>query len=794
MNIKYTAEPTAQLFHADNSFVRGIMGPVGCTDTDTEYLSPTGWKRIGDYDGGEVAQWDTDGRISFVYPDYVEGPCKEMILFENANSISMCVSPNHRMPLYQFDGKFVVKTAETVEAKPSRHRVPVNFTPSNTVNSLTDAEVRLRVMIAADGHYPTTGNQCIITVRKDRKKDRVRELLAVNGIEWTEGVNEKRPTEVRFVFARPSFPKPLHESHNWYTATQHEFSILIDEMSHWDGLYNHEEVRFYTDKKEEADVIQFAAHAIGRISHIRWQDYREELWVKTYVVSVSRASSRRGVVGLRGDNVEIKRVKPRNGRQYCFTVPTSFWVARRDNKIFITGNSGKSVACTIEVVARALKQTPAPDGIRYSRWAAIRNTYPELKSTLIKTWEDWIPPTICPVKWDTPITARLKITDIGDGTGIDLEVIFLALDKPQDVKKLLSLELTGGWINEAKEVDPAVLTMLTSRVGRYPSKAKMGGASYWSGIIMDTNPMDEDHWYYRLAEEDRPQGYRFYRQPGALIYTTSKKYIPNPTAENINNLPNGHDYYMRQVGGKDHEWIKVYLMGEYGAVMDGKPVYPEYSDLSHCPDVEVKPLERSPLIVSFDFGLTPCCIIGQLSPRGQLVIIDELVSDNMGIRQFANEIVVPYLSSHYPKFSIHCTGDPAGVQRAQSNESTCMDELKDAGLPTEPAWTNEFIARREAVAGFLNKMVDGQPAFVLSHKCRMLRKGFLGGYCYKRTQVSGGRYKDKPDKNEYSHPHDALQYLALYLTEQRSRALKSSARRHSATTYKSAPMDDVAGY
>lgn len=155
---------------------------------------------------------------------------------------------------------------------------------------------------------------------------------------------------------------------------------------------------------------------------------------------------------------------------------------------------------------------------------------------------------------------------------------------------------------------------------------------------------------------------------------------------------------------------------------------------------------------------------------------------------------MPYLSSHYPKFSIHCTGDPAGVQRAQSNESTCMDELKAAGLPTEPAWTNEFIARREAVAGFLNKMVDGQPAFVLSHKCRMLRKGFLGGYCYKRTQVSGGRYKDKPDKNEYSHPHDALQYLALYLTEQRSRALKSSARRHNATTYKSAPMDDVAGY
>ena len=35
-------------------------------------------------------------------------------------------------------------------------------------------------------------------------------------------------------------------------------------------------------------------------------------------------------------------------------------------------------------------------------------------------------------------------------------------------------------------------------------------------------------------------------------------------------------------------------------------------------------------------------------------------------------------------------------------------------------------------------------------------KGFQGGYCYRRMQVSGERYDDKPDKNMYSHIHDAL--------------------------------------
>ncbi len=455
--------------------------------------------------------------------------------------------------------------------------------------------------------------------------------------------------------------------------------------------------------------------------------------------------------------------------------------------------SGKSVACCVEIIARALAQPPAPDGVRYSRWAAIRNTYPELKSTLIKTWEEWVPPTVAPIRWDVPITSRMKLSDIGDGTGLDLEVIFLALDRPQDVKKLLSLELTGGWINEAKEIDKSVLTMLTGRVGRYPSKIKMGGKQYWSGIIMDTNPMDEDHWYYSLAEEERPKGYRFFRQPGAVTFN-GKDYIPNPLAENIKNHTMGMDYYLRQIPGKDHEWIKVYLMGDYGAVMDGKPVYPEYSDLSHCPDTDVRPLEKVPIMLGWDFGLTPSCIIGQLSPRGQLIILDELVSEDMGIRQFANEIVVPYLSRHYTNFSIHSTGDPAGVQRAQSNESTCLDELKLAGIPTEPAWTNDFTARREAVAGFLNKMVDGKPAFLLNQKCRMLRKGFLGGYCYKRVQVSGARYRDKPDKNEYSHPHDALQYLALSLSEQRNRMLKAATRNRNNNQSTARPMDDVAGY
>lgn len=168
--------------------------------------------------------------------------------------------------------------------------------------------------------------------------------------------------------------------------------------------------------------------------------------------------------------------------------------------------TGKSVGMCVEIMSRAVRQK-AHNGIRKSRWAAIRNTYGELKTTTIRTWQDWFPDEMAPIKWDTPIVSRSQF-DLGEGTSVDLEVLFISLDRPDDVKKLKSLELTGVWINEASELPKAILDMATGRVGRYPS-ARDGGAS-WSGIIMDTNCPDDDHWYYTMAETNRPDGYEFF--------------------------------------------------------------------------------------------------------------------------------------------------------------------------------------------------------------------------------------------------------------------------------------------
>jgi len=80
---------------------------------------------------------------------------------------------------------------------------------------------------------------------------------------------------------------------------------------------------------------------------------------------------------------------------------------------------------------------------------------------------------------------------------------------------------------------------------------------------------------------------------------------------------------------------------------------------------------------------------------------------------------------------------------------------------------NSFDLRRDCVKDLLRGVRDGKPAVAVSERCPVLRKGFNGGYCYKR--LSGGaadeeRYAHGPDKtNFYTHVMNAFEYLAWSL-------------------------------
>jgi hypothetical protein len=423
--------------------------------------------------------------------------------------------------------------------------------------------------------------------------------------------------------------------------------------------------------------------------------------------------------------------------------------------------SGKSTACVMEILRRARQQPPGNDGIRRSRWAIIRNTFPELKTTTIKTWHAWVSRDLGRWVDGGPPTHHI----VADG--IDLEVLFIALDDPRDVRKLLSLELTGAWINEAREVPKTVLDMLTGRVMRYPSA--MQGGRGWFGIIMDTNSPDDDHWWYRLAEKEHPEGFEFYAQPSGLDDDAENLDWLNQTDESVR-LPLGHHerrrlgrtYYELQLAGKTEEWVKVYVRGEYGFVQEGRAVYPEYRDSLHCREFELRP--GMLIHVGIDFGLTPAALFGARLPMGGWRWRWEKCSEHMGAKNFGELVLKPQFAElERIGFAIgDITGDPAGEQSAQTDENTPFKILKGLGINARPASTNDFTIRREAVAGALGRIVDGEPGLIVHPDCSVTRRGMAGRYAYKRVRVLGDeRYHDKPDKNEYSHPCEGGQYMLL---------------------------------
>ena len=165
--------------------------------------------------------------------------------------------------------------------------------------------------------------------------------------------------------------------------------------------------------------------------------------------------------------------------------------------------SGKSVASIWEMFMRMMKQAPGNDGLRTTRWIIARNTFNDLETTTMETWKDWFPErTFGPISRKPPYRQTLKYKDIV------AEVIFLALDKPEDQKKLLSFEVTGIFFNEARQIEYDIVKAALGRVGRYPAKKDKPEHipdeqwPTWSGILLDTNPPDDNHWYYKAAEED----------------------------------------------------------------------------------------------------------------------------------------------------------------------------------------------------------------------------------------------------------------------------------------------------
>jgi hypothetical protein len=436
--------------------------------------------------------------------------------------------------------------------------------------------------------------------------------------------------------------------------------------------------------------------------------------------------------------------------------------------------SGKTFGSSQRILAQMRQQKPNAQGSRPSRWMVSRNTYLDLLGTTIKDFLA-VFDGLGTMKYggNEPPTFTVHFM-CEDQTRVDAEVIFLSLDREDAARKIKGYQLTGCWFNEASEMVKSVVDMADLAHGRYPRPIDGGVEATWHGMMLDTNSYDRDHWLYELRfgpenalDYVAPEGWVWFDQPGGLL-SVGNRWVLNPAAENRRNLV--VDYYTRGMQGKQEDWIKVLLANEYGFTIDGKAVHPQYQDSVHCAPENLEPDRRYPLLLGVDFGRTPAAAFVQhIDSIGRWVVLDELCSEDMSAAIFGPELK-RYIDRTYPGMAVRAWGDPAGDGKGQATEDTPIQILRAAGIPIVAAPSNVAALRRAAIAGPCMRLcMDGKPAFIVSPKAKRIRKGLMGGYCYRRLKVAGQeRYTEEPDKNQYSHPVEGLEYALLGAGEGRA--------------------------
>ena len=455
------------------------------------------------------------------------------------------------------------------------------------------------------------------------------------------------------------------------------------------------------------------------------------------------------------------------------------FLADRSHVSVIRGpiGSGTSSACCMKIYMLAMEQVVSLNGLRRSRWAVVRNSYPDLLNSTVKTWLDWFPEGVYgDLRRSRPMTHLVQVGEV------ELELVFIALDGEEDIQKLMSTEWTGIWFNELQHAIKKIFDEAESRTGRFP--ALKDGGSNWHGVLADMNAPDEDHWLPMMlgevpfpeetSEEEKalmawPVGWKHFVQPPALLEIMGPDgksvvgYRQNALAENKKWLKEG--FYEEKMRGKSKAWIDSRLLNKITFVVDGQPVWPMFRRDTHVSPQVLKPIPGHRLTIGMDFGRRPCILVCQ-SVNERFNVLAELRRYGMGAATFA-PIVKRFLEQNFAGFEYQIFGDPKGQDKGQADERTAYEIFEVNGLhvTAAPVKNNHLETRISAVEQLLNAMHMGVPRFQLNPVgCASLLAAMSGRYHIRK----GKEGEADPEKDKASDIADCLQYAALGAGEGRA--------------------------
>lgn len=276
---------------------------AGCVDCDTEFFNGKEWKKISEYTKDDyVLEYESDGTAKLVKPSvYHKYECDNLWYIRTDSGIDQCLSDEHNV-------YYISKKRKELKSK-----------------VFSNLKYELDLLGNFDGDFITAFN------------------FSGNGI----GLSELEIKNYIFSLLFNRVPLPSF----FVNCNKDDFKVIfntIKETYKNDG-YN---FRFYVNDKNSADILQFLFVSNGyttivdKDSSITYGSvYRLTIKDRKYTSLKNRTRKR----------VRTKKYKPTDGYKYCFTVPSHMWIMRRNGRICVTGNCGKSTLLTQSCVLEAVE-------------------------------------------------------------------------------------------------------------------------------------------------------------------------------------------------------------------------------------------------------------------------------------------------------------------------------------------------------------------------------------------------------------------------------------------------------
>lgn len=312
-----------------------------CVPTNSEVLTRTGWVKIGDIEvGDEIACADINNLHITFEEVYDKVPIRQQDTYTNNG---LTATKDHRM-VYTVQNRtpYRIDYYKHLLSSGNQIYIPTAGYADEPGLMITDDMLRFFVAVQADGHYMydrrVDGSKSYYGVefhlRKERKIERIKDILDACGFEWSERVKSDGSTSIRVYNSHDvNIVMDICEdflcnkNFTWELLNMSEYQahVFIDELLLWDGC---EAASLYTSSlKENLDIVSAVAALNG---------------IGSRLTGSNVSFSGRPYISLGKENNSTRRNNKRsNGPKTevtCVSVKTGVFLMRQNGKTFITGN------------------------------------------------------------------------------------------------------------------------------------------------------------------------------------------------------------------------------------------------------------------------------------------------------------------------------------------------------------------------------------------------------------------------------------------------------------------------